>query len=94
MLIRDRIERKLTEGLAPQHLAVIDESHRHAGHAGAQPGGETHFHVDIVATAFEGQSRVARQRTVYGLLAEELKERVHALSLTTKTPAEVSPAAN
>ena len=53
MLIRDRIERKLTEGLAPQHLAVIDESHRHAGHAGAQPGGETHFHVDIVATAFE-----------------------------------------
>jgi BolA protein len=94
MLIKDRIERKLTAGLSPQHLAVTDESHRHAGHAGASPDGETHFHVEIVSAAFEGQSRVARQRTVYGLLAEELRERVHALSLTTRTPSEINPAAN
>ena len=87
---RERIERKLTEAFAPLHLAIEDESRRHAGHAGAHPdgGGETHFNVEIVSAAFSGETRVARQRRVYTILAEELKERVHALSLTTLTPDE------
>lgn len=88
MSIRARIERKLTDGLAPMELVIEDESHRHAGHAGHRPGGETHFSVSIVSEAFAGLSRVARQRLVYGLLKEEMEERVHALSLTTLTPDE------
>lgn len=83
-----RIRQKLTDGLAPERLEVVDESHRHAGHGGARPEGETHFHVTVVSAAFAGQSRVQRQRLVYSLLAEELQERVHALGLTTLAPGE------
>lgn len=85
-----RIREKLTAGLAPDTLEIIDESDRHAGHAGADAKGETHFHVTIVASAFAGRSRVERQRMVYALLADELAERVHALGLTTRTPAEAN----
>ncbi len=84
----DRIRRKLTEALAPERLDVVDESGRHAGHAGARPEGETHFHVTVVSAAFAGRSRIDRQRMVYGLLAEEMAERIHALGLTTLTPDE------
>ena len=86
MSVADIIRAKLTERFAPTRLVVIDESHRHAGHAGARPGGETHFNVTIAATAFAGLNRVARQRLVYETLAEELAAGVHALSLTTVTP--------
>lgn len=88
MAIAEAIHRKLTESLAPARIEIIDESHRHAGHAGARPEGETHFSVTIVAAAFAGCNRVARQRLVYQILAEELATRVHALSLTTLTPEE------
>lgn len=86
----DRIRRKLTDGLAPERLDVVDESGRHAGHAGADPEGETHFHVTVVSPAFAGLTRVARQRMVYDLLAQEMAERVHALGLTTLTPEEAA----
>ncbi len=86
--VADRIRRKLTSALAPSHIAVIDESHRHAGHAGSRPQGETHFRVEITSAAFAGLSRVARQRLVYDVLAEELRDPVHALSLATTTPEE------
>ena len=69
-------------------LEIADESHRHIGHEGARPEGETHFSVTIVSAAFVGQTRVTRQRFVYQTLAEELATRVHALSLTTLTPDE------
>ncbi len=88
MRVADRIRAKLTAGLEPTRLAIHDESHRHAGHAGARPGGESHFRVEIVAAAFVGESRVARQRRVYALLAEELAGPVHALALTTLSPEE------
>jgi BolA protein len=88
MLVIDTIRRKLTERFAPVRLEVEDESHRHVGHAGARPGGETHFAVTVVAAEFAGQSRVARQRLVYDALAEELATRIHALSLTTLAPDE------
>ena len=82
------IRRKLTERLAPLRLEIVDESHRHAGHAGARPEGETHFAVTIVSAAFAGLSRVGRQRLVYDILAEQLADRVHALSLKTLAPEE------
>jgi len=88
MSVADTIRTKLTERFAPTRLEISDESHRHAGHEGARPDGETHFSVTIVSAAFMGQSRVARQRLVYQTLSEELAARVHALSLTTLAPGE------
>ncbi len=88
MTVAETIRAKLTERLAPARLDIVDESARHAGHAGAHPDGETHFAVTIVAAAFAGQNRVARQRLVYQVLAEELATRIHALSLTTLAPGE------
>jgi BolA protein len=88
MSIADTIRRKLTERFSPTHLEIQDQSHRHAGHAGARPGGETHFAVTIVSATFADLSRVARQRLVYQTLAEELGTHVHALSLTTLDPGE------
>ena len=85
----DRIARKLTGALSPATLEIVDESAHHAGHVGARPGGETHFRVKIVAESFAGKSRVERQRLVYRILAEELAGDVHALALTTLSPAEV-----
>ena len=88
MRVADRIRAKLTAALQPTRLVIRDESARHAGHAGARPEGETHFHIEIVSTAFAGDSRVARQRRVYTLLAEEMAGPVHALALATLTPEE------
>ena len=88
MSTAETIRTKLTERFAPTRLMVVDESHRHAGHAGARPGGETHFNVTVVSAAFTGLNRVARQRLVYQTLSEELAGGVHALSLTTTTPDE------
>ena len=88
MPVADTIRAKLTERFAPSRLEVVDESHRHAGHEGARPGGETHFAVTIVSAAFAGLGRVARQRLVYQALAQELATRVHALSLTALAPPE------
>ena len=88
MSVADTIREKLTARFAPTRLAVIDESHRHAGHAGARPEGETHFAVTITSAAFAGLNRVARQRLVYDVLKQELASRVHALSLTTLAPGE------
>jgi BolA protein len=88
MSMAERIRAKLEAGLAPSRLAIFDDSHRHAGHAGAREGGETHFRVEIVADGFAGKSRIERQRAVYALLSEEMQERVHALQLTTLAPDE------
>ena len=79
---------KLTAALAPERLEIIDESHLHAGHAGAREGGQSHYRVEIVAAAFDGLSRVERQRLVYDVLADELRGGVHALALSTRTPEE------
>lgn len=89
MTTANRIRDKLEAALQPQRLAIFNDSHLHAGHhPGAQRGEETHFRVEIVASAFAGQSRVARQRRVYGILAEELAGSVHALQLSALTPEE------
>jgi BolA family transcriptional regulator, general stress-responsive regulator len=90
MQVRASIERKLEQALAPVRLDVIDDSARHAGHAGSRPEGETHFRVEIVSEAFAGKSRVDRHRMVNAVLAEELAGRVHALQLATLTPGEAA----
>lgn len=84
----ERLENLLRQRFSPLDFTLEDESSRHAGHAGAQPGGETHYRLRLVATAFEGISRVARQRLVYTLLAREFETGLHALSLDLKTPTE------
>lgn len=85
---RDLLADKLTAALSPTELQVDDDSHKHAGHAGARPGGGSHFSVRIVAGAFEGKNLVTRHRLVYAALADELAGPVHALALRTLTPAE------
>ncbi len=84
--VGQRISAKLVQAFAPQALHVIDESHHHAGHSGARPDGESHFRVKIVAEAFRGQSRVNQHRMVNAALAEELRERVHALAIEAAAP--------
>lgn len=88
--IAKAISIKLTEAFKPAHLDVIDESHLHAGHAGARPEGETHFRVIIVTDKFDGQNRVNRHRQVNEVLADELKGRVHALAISARTPEEAA----
>jgi BolA family transcriptional regulator, general stress-responsive regulator len=83
-----RLRAKLQAALSPLALDIEDESAKHAGHAGAREGGETHYRIRIVSESFAGLSRVQRQRKVYAAVAEELAERVHALSLVTLTPEE------
>jgi BolA protein len=82
------IDNKLRERFTPERLSVEDESSRHRGHAGYREGGESHFRVEIVSAAFEGQSRIARQRLVYQALKDEFAAGLHALALTTLTPNE------
>jgi BolA protein len=88
MRMQERIRARLLDDLAPMHLDVIDESAQHAGHAGARPGGETHYRIDIVSPAFAGKSRVQRHRLVYDALAAEIADGVHALALATRAPGE------
>jgi len=86
--VADTIRNKLTEAFSPQKLEIIDESHLHAGHAGARDGGESHFRVTIVSEAFSGKSRLERQRMVYAEMADELAGPIHAFSVTARTPEE------
>ncbi|MBL8789947.1 MAG: BolA family transcriptional regulator [Rhizobiales bacterium] len=72
---------KLEQALSPSLLEVIDESHHHAGHSGSRPDGESHFRIRIAAPALAGLSRVNQHRKVNEILAEELRERVHALAI-------------
>jgi BolA family transcriptional regulator, general stress-responsive regulator len=81
MRIEDQISARLTATFAPAHLKVINESHRHAGHAGDDGSGESHFRVEIRASAFAGQTRIARHRAVHAALGADLIGRIHALAL-------------
>lgn len=89
MSVRSILEEKLRTAFAPEWLEIVDESHRHVGHAGHRPEGETHFRVAIVSAAFAGKSRVERHRLVNAVLSEELASRVHALALKASAPGEV-----
>ena len=82
------ISDKLQEAFQPSLIRLDDDSARHAGHAGAAPGGESHFNLVIEAAAFAGLSRVARQRAVYAGLKDELAGQLHALSVKALAPGE------
>ena len=81
-LLRERLA-----ALAPMVLTIEDESHRHAGHAGAREGG--HFKLDIVAVAFVGKSTLARHRLVYDAAGDLMRGRIHALTIRAQTPEEI-----
>lgn len=83
------VEAVLRAALAPQELAVVDDSHLHAGHAGAREG--RHFSVRIVSPRFAGLTRVARHRLVYDAVARWMPRGIHALALTTLAPDEAPP---
>lgn len=87
-IIADTIKAKLIKSFNPSHLDVIDESYKHAGHAGAAAhaadnpnSGESHFHVVITSEAFDGMSRLARHRAVMDALGDLMQSKVHALSV-------------
>lgn len=82
MSMDDIIRDKLAAAFSPASLEVINESHLHAGHAGSPGTGSSHFRVQITADAFNGLSRVDRQRQIYAVLKDELAGPVHALALT------------
>jgi BolA family transcriptional regulator, general stress-responsive regulator len=84
--VAEAIRAKLTAAFQPTHLVIEDDSARHAGHAGAHEGGESHFNVTLESAAFAGLKAVERQRLVYRALAEELAGPVHALSLKLAAP--------
>ncbi len=83
-----RLEAALQRALSPTLLSVEDESFRHAGHAGAQPGGQTHYRVAAVSERFKGLGRLERSRMVHAVLADEFNTGLHALSLILRSPDE------
>jgi len=87
--VAQEIETRLIAALAPNKLEIIDDSENHRGHAGHDGRGESHFTVVIEAQSFTGQSRVARQRSVYAALGDLMQERVHALAIRAKAPGDV-----
>lgn len=86
----DRIE-KMKRRLAvlnPVKLEIVDDSHRHAGHAGARSGGG-HYLLQIISADFSGKSKMARHRMIYSALAEMMERDIHALTIDAKTPGEI-----
>jgi len=89
-MVSDRpstIERLLSEALSPEHIQVKDQSHLHAGHAGAKEG-KGHFEVTIVSDRFDGMNRIARHRLVYDALGDFMQTEIHALSINAFSPSE------
>lgn len=84
----EKIENKLRAAFKPESLDVIDDSHKHAGHAGAKSGGG-HFDLTIVSAAFSGQNTVMRHRMIYDALGEMMQTEIHALSIKAFSPEEI-----
>jgi stress-induced morphogen len=90
MRVEEQITQKLRQAFAPVALEVVNDSHRHAGHAGSPQTGESHFSIKVVSESFAGKSRVERHRMVNEVLADELKGTVHALAISALAPEERS----
>ena len=86
--VADRLRDRLQHSFSPERIDIVDDSSKHAGHAGAREGGESHFTVTIVSPAFEGLSRVERQRRVNSALKEAFDGGLHALSVQIRAPGE------
>jgi BolA protein len=85
--VEQEIRRRL-QALAPESVELVDESAQHAGHAGAAPGGNTHWRLKIVSQAFSGKTLMARHRMVYRSLGELMQSPIHALAITARSPGE------
>jgi BolA protein len=85
--VADEIRRRLG-ALAPTRLELLDESAKHAGHAGAAPGGNTHWRLTIVSPEFTGKPTVARHRMIYAALGELMQHPIHALAIRACAPGE------
>lgn len=83
-----QIEQRLRAALTPQRLDIVDDSAKHAGHAGARESGGGHYNVTIVSAAFAGKNLIERHRLVYGALGELMHKDIHALSLQALSPDE------
>jgi BolA protein len=90
MSVEGDIRNKLTEAFAPEALEIVNDSHRHVGHAGSPGTGESHFTIKVVSAAFAGKSRLERHRMVNQVLSAELAGRIHALAVTALAPEDVS----
>ena len=88
MTVADDIRERLN-ALAPSRLELLDESAKHAGHAGAAPGGNTHWKLTIVSAAFAGKPTLARHRMIYQALGELMQQPIHALAISAKAPGEI-----
>lgn len=88
MTVEQSIREKLNAAFSPEALQVVNESHKHAGHAGSPGTGESHFAVRVVSGAFAGKSRLERHRMVNAVLADELTGKIHALAVTALSPAD------
>lgn len=87
--VADEIRRKLTDALEPERIEIVDDSDKHAGHAGHREGGESHFTVRVTSAKFTGVGRVERQRMVNAVLADDIRpDRIHALSIQATAPGE------
>jgi BolA family transcriptional regulator, general stress-responsive regulator len=85
--VPDEIRRRLA-ALEPLRLELVDESARHEGHAGARPGGNTHWRLEITAPAFAGKPTVARHRAIYAAIGDLMDNPIHALAITARAPGE------
>ena len=85
-MISEQIKQLLNDAFKPELLEIIDNSAAHAGHAGAKSGG--HYHVTIVAEAFEGKSLVQRHQLIYKALGDMMKQQIHALGINALSPSE------
>ena len=90
MSVAEEIRRRLA-ALEPVRLELIDESAQHAGHAGARPGGNTHWRLAIVSPVFAGKSTVARHRMIYEALGALMQDPIHALAISARAPDERHP---
>lgn len=88
-VVVEKITEKITKALEPIQISVKDESHLHAGHAGARPGGQTHFRITVVSARFSNLSLVKRHRLINEALAEELQGPIHALAIKALSPDEI-----
>lgn len=87
MSVAEDIRRRLG-ALAPVRMELVDESAKHAGHAGAAPGGNTHWNLTIVSAAFAGKPTVVRHRMIYDALGDLMKNPIHALAIRARAPGE------
>lgn len=86
----NEVESAIRTALQPSSLLVMDESHLHRGHAGSRPYGQSHFKVVTVSAAFEGKSRVERQRMVHAALGTSVGGSIHALSMSLLAPGQAA----